>query len=220
MDREPEVIKQEMEQTRAGLAEKLDTLEQQVTETVQGAKEAVTDTVSNVKEAVEETVGTVKETVEETVTSIKETFDLRMQVERHPWGMLGGSVAAGFLVGYLLNRSQPESGNIIPRLSAATSNGRQTKPAETAHYEEAPTAKAPSAFWATFGPEIDRLKGLAIGVALGVARELLTKAVPKAVEQPFCDVMESLTDKLGGEKVQGPILEESAHEPVETTSAV
>jgi phosphate uptake regulator len=74
MDDSPEVIRLQMEETRASLSEKLETLEQQVVGTVQDARAAVTDTVETVKEAVHETVETVKD-----------TFDIGAQMQRHPW---------------------------------------------------------------------------------------------------------------------------------------
>src|SRR5262245_1321712 len=107
MDSQTEVIKMQMEETRSALAEKLETLEQHVVGTVQEASAAVTGTVTDVRAAVQDTIGTVKDSVEETVTSVKNTFDLSRQVEQHPWIMLGGSVAAGYIVGRLLNRSAP-----------------------------------------------------------------------------------------------------------------
>jgi len=47
------VIRDEMEQTRANLADKLGALENQVRETVSGATEAVSSTVEGVKGVVE-----------------------------------------------------------------------------------------------------------------------------------------------------------------------
>src|SRR5260370_10532692 len=91
MDHEADAIRQQMEETRASLTEKLETLEQQIVETVQGATSAVTETVENVKEAVHETVSEVKEKVHETVDTVKLTFDLRQQVDRYPWLLVGGA---------------------------------------------------------------------------------------------------------------------------------
>ena len=90
MDQEPEVIRQQIDQTRSALTEKLETRENQVR-----------DTVTNAKTTVEETIGSVKSTVHETVATVKRTFDLPYQVERHPWGMFGGSILVGYLVGTL-----------------------------------------------------------------------------------------------------------------------
>jgi len=108
MDNEPEreVIRQQMEETRAALTDKLETLEHQVVDTVQGATTAVQETVATVKDAVQETVETVKGSVQETVETVKETFDLNRQVDRHPWLMFGGAVAVGYLGGRLLTSEE------------------------------------------------------------------------------------------------------------------
>ena len=75
-----DVIREQMEDTRTSLTEKLETLESQVASTVQGATtnvaetvEAVKETVEAVKDTVQQTVTTVKESVEETICAVKET---------------------------------------------------------------------------------------------------------------------------------------------------
>jgi ElaB/YqjD/DUF883 family membrane-anchored ribosome-binding protein len=127
MDNESEVIRQQMEETRTSLAEKLETLEQQVVGTVQGATTAVADTVESVKDAVQETVSTVQE-------SVHDALDLSRHVERHPWAMVGGSVALGYLAGRLLGRAagdQTRETQLVSRGDLSTSwpaeraNGRQ-----------------------------------------------------------------------------------------------
>src|SRR5262249_54043362 len=89
MDAEPEVIRQDIEQTRSALTEKLETLE-----------EEVMGTVRNAKETVEETIENVAETVQETVETVQRTFDLEYQMQQRPWVLIGGSVGAGAAVGY------------------------------------------------------------------------------------------------------------------------
>ena len=87
MDNELEVIRHQMEEKRASLAEKLDALESQVLETVHEATSEVShivqevkSTVDSVTEGVQETVVTVKETltegVQETVETVKQTLNL------------------------------------------------------------------------------------------------------------------------------------------------
>jgi hypothetical protein len=73
VDNELEVIRDEMEQTRASLADKLGALEEQVRETVSGATEAVSSTVEGVKDVVS--------TVSDTVDSVKEQFSLSKQFD-------------------------------------------------------------------------------------------------------------------------------------------
>src|SRR5262249_52925003 len=104
MDSESQVIRQQMQQTRTALSEKVERLEQEVVQTVHEATEAVNDTVASIKEAAQQTVNTVKDTVHDTVQTVRETLDVPTQVRRHPWAMLAGSVAVGFLGGLALNR--------------------------------------------------------------------------------------------------------------------
>jgi len=112
-ENEPEVIRQQMDETRNALTDKIATLEQQVVETVQGAtdgvketvgalKDAVADTVQTVRDTVGDTVQTVRDTVGDTVTSVQETFSIAKQVENRPWTVLAISAGVGFAAGYLV----------------------------------------------------------------------------------------------------------------------
>ncbi len=93
MDNEPEVtLDADGGNPRCPLGE----TGQQVVDTVQGATTAVAETVENVKDAVHDTVETVKD-----------TFNLHLQVKRHPWAMVAGAIALGWLAGYLLRRRRP-----------------------------------------------------------------------------------------------------------------
>src|SRR5205807_3003691 len=95
-------IRHEIEKTRTDLINKLETLENEVFDTVHGARAAVTDTVTTVKNSVTDTVETIKQAVQDGVASVKSTLDITHQVERHPWGMMGGSLAAGYVLGTFL----------------------------------------------------------------------------------------------------------------------
>jgi ElaB/YqjD/DUF883 family membrane-anchored ribosome-binding protein len=221
MDNEAEVIKQQMEETRTSLTDKLETLEQQVTDTVQDATSAVSQTVAEVKEVMHETVDTVKGSVQDTLETVKETFDLPTQVGRHPWAMVGGSVAVGYLVGSLLIRKQWRppgwSGSGLP-VERLHSDGRAAteQPSRLAD-ESIRTASAPPAgersepgwlttLTTTFRPEIDKLKGLAIGAVLGVVRDMITQSAPEQMKTQLAGVVNDLTVKLGGEPIRGPVL--------------
>jgi ElaB/YqjD/DUF883 family membrane-anchored ribosome-binding protein len=93
MASEPEVIHQEIEETRADLAKKLETLESEITDTVKSARETVEETIEN-----------VTETVQETVETVKKTFDLEYQMRQRPWTLMAGATVAGFLVGAFVLR--------------------------------------------------------------------------------------------------------------------
>jgi hypothetical protein len=231
MDQESEKIRQQMEETRASLSDKLETLEEQVVGTVQQATCAVTETVENVKEAVQDTVETVKGSVSDTVETVRETFDLGRQVERHPCAMFFGSIAVGFVAGYFLDRSQrrprgPLKGNghgptgpsplaaILAR-DGGKPEGRRYLPS---FREEnvSPSAAPAEHSWLErisdqFAPEINKLKGLAIGSLVGLVRETVTSSMNQEIATHLREIIDSMTTKLGGHPVPGPILTKRSH---------
>lgn len=86
MEDQAELIKQQMQDKRAELSEKLGQLEQKVTGNLSSASNSVTETVQNVQES-----------VQETVDSVKQAFDLSSHVREHPWVAVGGAVLVGYL---------------------------------------------------------------------------------------------------------------------------
>jgi ElaB/YqjD/DUF883 family membrane-anchored ribosome-binding protein len=193
MDSETEVIRQQMEGTRTALADKLEKLEEEVTEKVQDATSTVAETV----EAVSETVENVTETVEETVQAVKRTFDLQWQAEHNPWLLVGGSVLAGYLGGVLLfpaRRRKQRSWVSRPQSSPSPT------PPEPSRIEQ---PSAPSHGWlSALGEQFSGLKKLAIGTALGVVREMVTQAVPAQLGPPLSEAIDNLTTNLGGEPLE------------------
>jgi len=212
-----EVIRQNIEETRSSLADKLETLEHQVVDTVQETTSAVADTVDSVKEAVQETVETVKGTVEDTVETVKstvqqtvgavkDTFDLRRHVERYPWTMFGGSVGLGYVIGAYLVPSSPR------------------RPAPTAHAEA--DGAHHSVEGQTNGRSNDRhrsrrgshgkkhesllegpllaLKRIAIGTTIGVVRDLVEKNVSGDLGQKLVHWLDGVNERLGGETIRSP----------------
>jgi ElaB/YqjD/DUF883 family membrane-anchored ribosome-binding protein len=213
-EQDPHVIRQQIDVTRASITEKLEALEEQVVGTVQHARESVTETIETVKEKVQETVGTVTETVEETVTTVKEALDLRLQVQRHPWPMMGASFLVGLVAGTLVGESRRRGRIPIERL---VSHGeiplRSAPPPESARAER-PAPREPG-LRDRFRDEIDQLKSVAIGMALGVARDFIKEAVQERMPQladQIEDVIDRVTTKLGGKPVQGPVLHDARTE--------
>ena len=215
---EQEAIRRQMEETRTSLQEKLETLENQVKETVEEATEAVSETVQTVKEVVQGTVETVKGSVEDTVESVKQTFDLRRQVCEHPWPMFVGAAAVGFIGGRLLDRFLAETPSATFGLEGYHGNGQAqsmtslSAPAATgATYapQPEPQPEKPGLLHSiaeNYGEELSKLKGLALGALGALVREMVTNAVPQGVAPQVKEIVDSVTHKMGGERVEGPIL--------------
>jgi len=210
--KEPEEIHEEIDQTRASLTEKLETLENQVLGTVQNVTSSVEETIETVKETVQGTVEDVKETVQDTLHTVKRTFDLRYQTECHPWGMFGGSVAAGFLTGFLLGGRSHRRRSRSTRAAAPPPQGlaeRAYEPAATSAAQPAPHREpgVVSQFVHQFDPEIRQVKEMAIGALMGVVRDVIKRAVPDPMRDKVSELMDSATSKLGGRPVAGPLVD-------------
>jgi len=233
MDQEPDVIKEQMAETRVSLTDKIEKLEETLKENVETALHTATGTVENVTEKVEETVETVKEAVEgsveavketvhETVETVKEAFNLRRHVQRHPWAMLGGAVMVGFLGGRLLGgaqrwrerRRQRRDEHLFPRPGTTAAQAPMPTSAPARAFEQEPEREPEEQqsswlghFGETFGDELSKLKGLALGATFGALRDMLTASVPDQLKPQLSDVMNNFTDKLGGRVFEGPLLD-------------
>jgi ElaB/YqjD/DUF883 family membrane-anchored ribosome-binding protein len=222
---EPEVIRDQMQETRTALTEKLEALESQVSGTVQSATAAVTDTVQAVKESVTGTVGTVKDTVQETVSTVKESvrdaFDLPGHVERHPWVAMLGSVAVGYVAGRLLNgaaagavsetvRNAPREYSAFKEAAPKRKKGMNGH-GDGAHKEK----KEPSSEQGVLGglanafaDELDTLKGLGLSAVAGVVRDLVTQSVGGEVGERLRQWMNDVTEKMGAKPLSEPLLQQ------------
>jgi uncharacterized protein YjbJ (UPF0337 family) len=211
MAEDPEVIRAQMEQTRASLTEKLEALESQVVGTVQEATSAVADTVETIKEAAQETVGTVKDTVHDTVESVRETFDVRLQFQRRPWFMVGGSVLLGYLAGSLVDgrgrrRRRPLMGN-----AAAPSSNRVAEPPRELMASAPPRPVSNGLghkLSEALQPELERLKGIAIGALIGIVRDVTASSINGEVGDQLREAFDNVTERLGGRTFKQPILPE------------
>jgi len=209
-----------MDETKSHLAEKLEALESQVSSTVQATTEAVAETV----EAVKDTVENVTESVQETVHSVSETLNLSRQFERHPWGMLGGSVAVGALVGYFLGGESRRNGrthwgsdddetDMTSRMSAASDEAvsrREPERHRAPSHSSTPAAseQEETAQKGWFWEELGRLKNLGLGALMGVVRDLTVRALPEAIGRKVAEEVDHLTSGLGAEPIRGPVLPE------------
>ena len=252
---EQEQLRTEMDESRSALVQKIEQLENKVTETVQSATATVADatasvmesvqsatntvseTVDSVTSAVQGTMNTVRQSVEGTVDSVRETFDLKRQVERHPWLMMAGAVTVGYFGERLIGtgssnrRSFATAGTGIHEFRASTPDGRlhesNAYPQNT--QPPSPTSSArPSAatldagpgfgqhLASLFGPEVTKLQNLVLGIAMGAVRDAVVPSIPPTFQQPIEEIISGFTEKLGGRLPKSGPSRESA----EVTSAI
>jgi cell division septum initiation protein DivIVA len=158
MDDTPEVIRQQMAETKSQLTEKLESLEHQVSETVQSTGNAVNATVASVQETVETVTGAVQDAVQ----SVTNALDLRRQFDRHPWLILGGSVALGYLAAELLTDSADES---------AGKTGAPRSFADNASHDGA-----------SMGSSWHQLKNAAVASLIGIVQDVASRAGPLVLD--------------------------------------
>jgi len=184
-----ELIREDMEKTRESLTEKLETLEKKLVDSVHGATSAVKETMS-----------TVKETMHDSVETVKEAVDIPAHVERQPWLMFGGAVLAGYVLGNLLdNRKEPATSH-SPSAQPFRSNLPQPGNGHSKREKREQAAQPKKESWlAMLEPEVNHLKGLALGVALGTVREMLTEQIPPHLAGELRGVIDAVTKKVGGE---------------------
>jgi ElaB/YqjD/DUF883 family membrane-anchored ribosome-binding protein len=227
VDNELEVIRHQMEEKRASLADKLDALETEVRATVHEATaevshivQEVKSTVDSVTEGVQDTVESVKvsltEGVQETVETVKQSLNVNDHVRRHPWLAVGSALAAGFAGGYLLGPSKqsPSRDSWSSRPTAGPSPepawspppARSTEPSsswsESAKKAVDSTSSAAFAAIEEAGAEaLTKVRELAVGTLMGVLGHVIGNALPAPLKDEASKLMKDLTTKLGGKVI-------------------
>jgi ElaB/YqjD/DUF883 family membrane-anchored ribosome-binding protein len=193
VDNELEVIRHQMEEKRASLAEKLGVLEDEVLQTVHQATSAVSNTVHDVTDAVD----TVKQTVEQTVESVKESLDFREAIRQHPWTALGVSFAAGIAGGYLLetpsSQGSSETGR-YPQTNGFSSESHRT----SSNGGTGSSSSLTSSFGSAGAEALQSIKGMAIGTLMGVLNKLVGDTVPASMKGDVHTLFEDFNTRLGG----------------------
>jgi ElaB/YqjD/DUF883 family membrane-anchored ribosome-binding protein len=224
MDDETEVIKKQMAETRESLAEKVEALENKVMNTVEGATntvtstvETVSDTVASVRESVHDTVESVKGGVRDAAESVKGALDIREHAREHPWAVFCGSLAVGFVGGYLLTppRRDPRDErwpNMSDRpgffpTAAMPGWGRgDGLPPTQSGSQPAERRKDEGPGWLDnvsdrLEPAVSQLKELAIGAAVSLIGKMLVENAPPGLRSDLSGVVEQFTTALGGKPV-------------------
>lgn len=205
MSDNPEELRKQIDQTKASLVGKLEALETQVSGTVQTASETVSETVSAVKDTVESVV--------EKVHSAGEFFNVKLQTQRRPWVVFGGSVLLGCLTTYLLSGKkkttprQDRTSEDVQRSSAARTAAAvplATVPAAETPQTHAEPAEEKKHTW--LWDQAGSLVGLAVGSVMSVVRDLAIQGLPEALGKDVAQEVDHLTSHLGGKPIQGSML--------------
>lgn len=216
-ERKLEVIREEMEETRASLANKLEALETQVRDTVQSATDTVASAVDGAKEvvsSVSEGAKQVVETVSETVENVKESLSVSRYVEQYPWASLGVAVAAGFVAAQLIPTSRSTSGDYSEALPPASSGSyapsaassyQPSTPAQPQHEESSAWTGALKGVWDTAATTVE---GLAVGTLMSAVKDLVVRGLPQQWQGELTRVVDQVTTQLGGKVMQGNPLQE------------
>lgn len=201
----PELIEQQMHDTRESLTDKVAALENQVMGTLQSATTAVQETVQSVRSAVSDTQSTVKDTVQESLAAVKDTFDVAARTRENPWAMLGGAAVAGLVTGLLVFRKQHSLG-----MTAAAASGYQP-PVGTFHSVAAPQPAAPRApglfdeLLCRAGQELRKVAEDAIQTCSASLKEQLHQGVPKLFEQVTETVKDKVVQTVSGSTSDAPL---------------
>jgi len=190
---EADVIRKQIDETRAALQAKLAALEQQV----RGKVSSVAVQVQHTQAA-----------VQETAASLRRSLDLRYQMNERPWALLGGSFFLGALTGYVLSGPRPG----VARSSSPISRGGvafRGEPEQASSVEALASSGGVSLLSRLaepFAPELAKVRGLAVGVLMGAIRDVVKDSIPPTLAPHLEEILNNVTTKMGGTLMPEPIL--------------
>jgi ElaB/YqjD/DUF883 family membrane-anchored ribosome-binding protein len=199
-DATPEVIEQEMAETRHSLVEKIAALESQVVATVQSATTAVQETVQSVTAAVTDTTDQVrqglfgvqdeaKQALHGLTDNVREAFDVTRHAKENPVASVAVAAAAGFVTGLLVFRSVPA--RLPKRMTEGSEPRPRVAPPPADYMMVQPAAAVPAApkettwfdeLMSRAGKELVKLGEQAVAQAVAQARAAIDQSVPKLVD--------------------------------------
>jgi ElaB/YqjD/DUF883 family membrane-anchored ribosome-binding protein len=214
MEDQNDRILKEMEETRSSLTDKLEALENKVTEKVVQpvacAVERATDVAVDIVDTVKETVHNVSEKVEETTQAVVSAFDLRKHTERHPWLVFGLAATTGCMVGSYVGRRAQRSMSAAEQASWSRPKHVRGTNGAAHHVEASPMRRAPKKAapehetW--IREQMRHLGGLAISALMSTIRDLAKRTVPGPLGERIGAEVESMTTSLGAEPIRGDVV--------------
>ena len=198
---------------RSALLQNFKALEDQVIHTVHAASAAIGGTAASIKQAAAATGNAVKSTMK----SARRTFSPSGQVQRHPWVIVGGAVAAGYLLSRLLERRRPvdaaSSSGPAPSLAEPPEPVDDGQPLGFVPSEASQPAESPveshdppqsAGLPSLIGPHLKPLQDMAVGVLMSVFRNAVTKPLAAQWREPLADAIDKITREFGGTPMGRP----------------
>jgi len=171
--------------------------------------ELIRHQMEETRSALQDKVERLERQLEEKIDTVRDTFDVRRQVERHPWTMFCGAAAVGFLGARLVEgiRVVPPSipANAAPLPASAIP---WTRPARPPGWLDALADK--------YHDEWSKVKDVALSTLGGLIGEAITEAAPPALKKRIKEVVDDMTVKLGGHPLNEPLFS-SAPKPAEAS---
>lgn len=213
------------------MGERTAAIRQEIDET----RDSMTDKVAEIESQVYGTVDSLKENAQQRVDQVKERLNLQRMVDERPWTMLGAAMLTGFVLGSLgggheeedydrdydrdyryrdyrtLHRPQRMYGgedldfdvsdyerarrrnearhqyryydDDMPRRRREESRREDYDRGEEHRQQRSRTSKIAAGLRSEFGGEFDAMKGAAVAAIVSTARELLTENVPHFKEE-------------------------------------
>ena len=178
-------IRHQLEDTRSELGEKLESLQ-----------ERMMDTVQKTRSTVEETVQSAKLTVQDTLKSIRSTFDLKEQVLRNTWPMMGGAFFAGM---FLAHWSRGRGRSNAPMQNHGDPGSSANRPEQAAGGASAASGLIAS-LKSRFHDELNTLESVAVGAGVNLLRDAMKRMMPalsERLEEEFRHARSKTGDGVG-----------------------
>jgi hypothetical protein len=176
MNDTPDFLRKQMQETKSQLSEKLESLEQQFSDAVQSTGTAVNSTV---------------QAVEHATHFLSNALDVRRQINRHPWLVLGGAIVVGYVAVDLLKG--PKNSNLqgADRSSSvpdpAASDASQKNATRTLKSTENATAFAATRHPSRKGSSWDQLRNIAMRSLMATVPIVVAQIVPRILNQVMDD---------------------------------
>lgn len=173
-----QLIRADMEGTRASLVGKLETLQERVSGKIDQTVESVQDAVQ----------------------TVKRTLDIPYQTQQRPWLMVGAAFLAGSVIGCLTAKPRAQAASKRSEQGGGRSRKHAVSATNGRSHEREPVARPAQP--GIFTEELQKIKGMAVGAGMALVRDWIKQAAPGLADQ-IEQVMDNATRKLGGEPIDG-----------------